>query len=207
MWTTVSLGTHLAMAGMFIRNLKEWMHLPEKGCQMCLSVPEGQENGNPGCWKATRGGEWSSRRQLVCPGQILCCQIKWFVQMSCVRCLGRGHHRGRAEGRWGENSGDGAGMQEEEEKGRYCEDKSGGKQDKPASPQSIEAVLGQHPFYGFLSFCHRYYSFVFHDLIYIPDSSSSVCHVFSLVLHMYPIKNTRACEQTTRLKVKTPNEN
>ena len=53
------------------KNLKEWVHLPEEGCQMCLAVPEGQEDGNPGGWKAFRGGKGSSKRELVGPGLIL----------------------------------------------------------------------------------------------------------------------------------------
>ena len=126
-----------------LSNLKERMHLPEKSCQMCLSVPEGQENGNSGSWKATSGRKGSSKRKLALPHQILWCQIKWFVQVGCVRLLVWGHHRGWAERRCRVELGDSAWMQEKD-KGRYCEDKSGCKQDKPTSPQSIKAVLG-HP--------------------------------------------------------------
>ena len=99
--------------------------------------------------------------------------------MSCVRCLGRGHHRGRAEGRWGENSGDGAGMQEEEEKGRYCEDKSGGKQDKPASPQSIKAVLGHPQPLSHVLQCMHWYKPMFY-----PEKGNCLCLLIGSLLKL-----------------------
>ena len=88
------------------KNLKEWVHLPEEGCQMCLAVPEGQEDGNPGGWKASRGGEGSSKRELAGPTLILLRQINRFVQVSRVGCLGGRHHRGGAEGGCRGDSGD-----------------------------------------------------------------------------------------------------
>ena len=99
-----------------IWNLKEWVHLPKKSCQMSLAVSEGQKNGNPGGGKTTRGGKSSSRWQFVFPGQVLLVKIKRLVQVGGVGGLCPGDNWGAAEGSRGDVRRC-AGLQDKEDKG------------------------------------------------------------------------------------------